>query len=69
LGKEKNTARKFGGIIRTRLTPSDKLWRTAPWCPCSTKGATWCRRWTASTIDTFFDLVSEPLTVLRSAPI
>ena len=41
--KEKNTARKFGGIIQPVYTV-DQPWRTRPSYRCCTRGA-WCRRW------------------------
>ncbi|MBL0128322.1 MAG: type I restriction endonuclease subunit R [Flavobacteriales bacterium] len=66
LGKEKNTARKFGGIIRPAYTIAQAVEDGAV-VPLLYEGRHVVQEVDDKTIDTFFDLVSEPLNKYQRA--
>ncbi len=66
LGKEKNTARKFGGIIRPAYTIAQAVEDGAV-VPLLYEGRHVVQEVDNKTMDTFFDLVSEPLNPYQRA--
>ncbi len=66
LGKEKNTARKFGGIIRPAYTIAQAVEDGAV-VPLLYEGRHVVQEVDNTTMDTFFDLVSEPLNEYQRA--
>lgn len=66
LGKEKNTARKFGGIIRPAYTIAQAVEDGAV-VPLLYEGRHVVQEVDDKTMDNFFDMVSEPLTVYQRA--
>ncbi|MBK9148692.1 MAG: type I restriction endonuclease subunit R [Flavobacteriales bacterium] len=66
LGKEKNTARKFGGIIRPAYTIAQAVEDGAV-VPLLYEGRHVVQEVDNKTMDTFFDLVSEPLNEFQRA--
>ncbi|HRH70191.1 MAG TPA: type I restriction endonuclease subunit R [Flavobacteriales bacterium] len=66
LGKEKNTARKFGGIIRPAYTIAQAVEDGAV-VPLLYEGRHVVQEVDDKTIDTFFNMVSEPLTPYQRA--
>ncbi len=66
LGKEKNTARKFGGIIRPAYTIGQAVEDGAV-VPLLYEGRHVVQEVDNKTMDTFFDMVSEPLTTYQRA--
>jgi type I restriction enzyme R subunit len=66
MGKEKNTARKFGGIIRPTYTIAQAVADGAV-VPLLYEGRHVVQEVDKQPLDTFFDLVSEPLTTYQRA--
>lgn len=66
MGKEKNTARKFGGIISPAYTIAQAVADKAV-VPLLYEGRHVVQEVDQKTIDTFFDLISEPLNAYQKA--